>query len=92
MTDEKVTPAELRELPQKDSRSDDEALALYKDVEGFETVCGAPTPFYVESSADRVRWSHCARLALTILGEPASGQLAGQLARPMFTDHDKYGA
>ncbi|HME03556.1 MAG TPA: hypothetical protein VKG38_11070 [Solirubrobacteraceae bacterium] len=82
-----LTAQELRELPTKDRWSDDEALALYEMTpDGFEICCGAPLPLYVETRADRVRWSHCARLATQITGEPASGQLAGMTARSMYTD------
>jgi hypothetical protein len=87
-----MTTAELQELPQKDEWTDDEALALYKDIDGFETCCGAPTPQFVQTTEDRVRWSHCARLASVITGEPASGQLAGMTARQMFQDRQQYSA
>jgi hypothetical protein len=89
----KFTAQELRKLPKKVTWSDDEALALYETTpDGWELCCGAPLPFYVETRADRVRWSHCARLATQITGEQPTGQLAGQLARTIYTDRDQYSA
>lgn len=88
-----LTAEELRELPKKDTWTDDEALALYeRTADGWKLCCGAPIPFYIETRDDRVRWSHCARLATQITGEQPTGQLAGQLARTMFTDREQYTA
>ena len=86
-----LTAQELRELPRKDTWSDDEALALYETTpDGWELCCGAPVPMYVETREDRVRWAHCARIATQVTGEQPTGQLAGQLARTMYTDRGQY--
>jgi hypothetical protein len=84
------TAEELRELPTKDTWSDAEALALYHQEEGIEVCCGSPTPQYVSTEADRVRWSHCCRIASTVMGEPASRQGAGQVARTLYSDRETY--
>jgi len=86
-----LTAEELRELPKKDTWSDDDALALYETTpDGWELCCGAPIPMYVETTADRVRWSHCARIASIMMGESAANQGAGQLARTMFTNRKDF--
>ncbi len=87
-----LTAEELRELPTKHTWTDTEALALYHHEEGIEVCCGSPTPFYVQTRADRVRWSHCVRGASVMMGEPACNQGAGQLARTMFQDRETYRA
>lgn len=88
-----LTAQELRKLPKKDTWSDDEALALYETTpDGWELCCGAPIPMYVETCEDRVRWSHCARIASIVMGESAANQGASQLARMMYTDRDTYTA
>jgi hypothetical protein len=83
---------ELRELPKKDTWSDAEALMLYERIDGFELCCGAPTPFYVRTREQRVRWAHCARIASIVADEPASGQLAGSTARAMYQDREQFTA
>jgi hypothetical protein len=85
-----LTAQELRKLPKKDTWTDDEALALYTTTEGIETCCGSPTPFYVQTRADRVRWSHCVRGASVMWDEPACNQGPGQTARFMYTDREQY--
>ena len=71
-----LTPEELRELPKKERWSNAEALALYEVIDGFETCCGAPLPYYIRTREDRIRWSHCARLATQITGEAPTQPLA----------------
>jgi hypothetical protein len=85
------TPEQLRELPQKDSPwTPEETLALYEEIEGFEVVQGLPTPMYVETGADRVRWANCVRVACMTTGEPATGPLVPSMARMMFNDRETY--
>ena len=87
------TVQELQQLPSKPAWSDSEALSLYKiEPDGTETCCGSPTPYYVQATPDRIRWSHCCRIASVVTGEPASGQLAGSTARAMFVDRAAYAA
>jgi hypothetical protein len=87
-----MSTAELQQLPNKaDGWTDDEVLGLYvTSPDRFETCCGAATPEYVQTPADRVRWAHCCRAATVTMGESAAGALAGMTARAMFNDRDTY--
>ena len=85
------TPEQLRELPQKARWSEDEALALYtRAPDGTELCVGGPIPQYVQTREQRVRWSHAARVATQIMGEPVTNMGAGQLARTLYTDTNTY--
>lgn len=85
------TLEELRGLPTKDRWSEDEALALYESIEGFACVCGVPVPYYVQTREQRVRWSHCVRIARQLFPNDApTSTLVGFQARVLYGDAETF--
>jgi hypothetical protein len=84
------THEELRAYPAKDCWTPEEALATIEQVDGIDLIHGVALPFYVETTADRVRWANCVRVATQIFGDPVASAIVQQTARAIYVDRETY--
>ena len=88
MTD--FTPEQLRNFRPKDRWTPEESLATIENVDGIDCIHEVALPFYVNTTADRVRWANCVRIAAQVFGDPVWSPLIQQAARVMFVDRETY--
>jgi hypothetical protein len=86
----RYTPEELREYPHKDVWTPEESLATLEQIGGFDCIHGVALPFYVQTTADRVRWANCVRAAAQVFGDAVTSALVQQTARVLFADRETY--